>query len=131
MATTESREKLDQAIAAKERELEALRTLRDMIDKDPGFIGLLAIHNNGESSRNVARAHNEYSTAFDLISKFFKSRNNEWTPASDIVSATGITRSAAARVLYRSHKELFEKKRVPGDKRLKIWRMKGGQPDAS
>lgn len=63
-------------------------------------------------------------TQYEKIVDFLNARGNRPQTTTAIRVGTGISRSALSLILYRSHKDRFEKLEVPGKSRLTSWRLR-------
>ncbi|MEX0727263.1 MAG: hypothetical protein WD065_13400 [Planctomycetaceae bacterium] len=71
-------------------------------------------------------------TRFDAIDSFFKRHNNNWATTHDVSNDTTLPERAIREVIYKTHKERFERKNNLGGRgkvfRLVDHQMKGGEP---
>lgn len=49
-------------------------------------------------------------TNFDKVALFFRARKNAWAPSAEIANATGIKLTVLRDVLYKTHKDQFDRK---------------------
>jgi hypothetical protein len=119
---------LEQMIVAAERRLEFLRAIHNVADEDPAFIReFMQALGAPDRPRTGNSQEPQSSPGFDRVRSFLESRGDEWVPTPEILRATGIARSALARILYRTHRGAFVKRKAPGSNKLKQWRLaKGG-----
>src|SRR3990167_5484884 len=103
-------------IRSQELRVAAAKEIARIAEEFPGLIDeFMGASANGSSrpvlsaSRKTPRAiHRVKQTQIERVTEFFNSRKNEWSPASDIIAATGINRGGISNVLYTSHKDRFE-----------------------
>ncbi|MEX1232847.1 MAG: hypothetical protein WEB58_21550 [Planctomycetaceae bacterium] len=71
-------------------------------------------------------------TRFDAIESFFKRHNNNWATTHDVSNDSTLPERAIREVIYKTHKERFERKNNPNGRgkvfRLADHQMKGGEP---
>ena len=112
----------DTIIGRLEQRLDAIRRVQAIIDVDPDFakelLVALGASPNGSGS-SVIRS----PTRFEVIASSFNGTGNNWARIADICTATGLKKVAIATVLYRSHKDRFTKRSVPGQGKVKEWRL--------
>src|SRR5262245_19160482 len=64
-------------------------------------------------------------TLFAQLVKFFTAVNNLPQTTGTIMRVTGISRSALAQILYRTHRDYFESEAMPGYSKKKLWKLRG------
>lgn len=125
---------LDNQIAILEYQLERLRTLRWALE-DSGTFQRLTLaqtytweeicqqyQERGADTEIRPSSAPRKPTRFDTIARFFQQRENQWATAAQIADGTKIRASIVRDVLYKSHKEKFERENNP-EGRGKIYRL--------
>lgn len=56
---------------------------------------------------------------------YFNARNNEWATSKQVAHDTNLKESVIREVLYKTHKDNFERQQNPGS-RGKLFRLKQG-----
>ena len=127
MANVKPLSVLDEAIQEAEQHVSALRALRALTESNPVLVkrlaGQLAGLPNG-SHQKTRIIHPGEATVFGRVRAFYKEHDNAWAPVENVVRGAGLGRSAVANVLYRTHRQAFDKKDNPKGGKSKLWRLK-------
>ncbi len=117
---------VDDAIARAERRLEGLRHIRELAQDDPDLlvdlVAELGVCRNGQQIRQPRKRGK--LTHFQQIRTYFEGHSNAWRSAPQIIQDTGLTRGAVSHILYRAHKDAFDKRKKANNEKVKVWRLR-------
>jgi hypothetical protein len=116
---------LEKVAARYERRLETVRRIQELVQDDPALAAEIATAFNGRATKRGA-TEGTGATHFERVKKFFDDRDNAWTSAPEIARALDMKRGILGQMLYKGYVDRFEKRAKRGDKKLKLWRLKGG-----
>lgn len=121
-------EQFDVQISALETRLEAMRAIRNAIERDPEFVTvvqdiLLNPASNGQPQPvRSTTAQQPDALNYERIVHHFLSSGNQWSSIREICNGTKMKRNAIANVLYTGgHRHLFEEKHT-SEARV-VWRV--------
>lgn len=72
----------------------------------------------------ATRVDDSNETAYERVRKYLKTLGNHPTTTTQILNATGISRSALSNLLYVTHKERFDSVRTDGNQRKRLWNLR-------
>jgi len=127
-----------QGLAERQRRRAQVLELLDQISSDdPAFLPELAealaaitqVAVRTQAPRQAARRSGRVTTA-DQIEKWFRQRNNQWAPVSEIIEGLGGNKNSIAHAIYKSSRDRFEvREPVSGGPRQFRLAQQGGNLD--
>lgn len=124
--------KIDEAIAQLEQSLEAAKSLRAAIQNPVSAKMLLDLLTSARlegmrlrSEIDLVPRQPKPGTQAYAVVEFLRAGGNDTRTTPEIVKGTSLSRGAVGAILH-SHKEWFEKLDVPGNAKLKAWRLRNG-----
>jgi len=113
---------LEQVAARYERRLETIRRIQELVRDDPSLASEIAAALNGQGQKLSRRRAT--TTNVERVKAFLFDRKNDWISAPEIAKALDMSRGTLGQILYQGYANQFEKKAKPGNKKVKLWRLR-------